>query len=70
LPLSEQIQLRMSLQATIGIIWWQKLLCRDLDSDCKKLGTKKYENGHKLVIHEDVFDFPLKIKEPRMIFVN
>ncbi len=36
----------------------------------QKMGTKKYSNGFKLTIHEDVIDFPLKIKEPRMIFVN
>ena len=36
----------------------------------QKMGTKKYANGFKLTIHDDVIDFPLKIKEPRMIFVN
>lgn len=36
----------------------------------QKMGTKKYSNGFKITIHEDVIDFPLKIKEPRMIFVN
>lgn len=36
----------------------------------QKMGTKKYENGFKLTIHEDATNFPLKIKEPKMIFVN
>ena len=36
----------------------------------QKMGTKKYSNGFKLTIHEDTLDFPLKIKDSRMIFVN
>lgn len=36
----------------------------------QKMGTKKYANGFKLTIHEDTLDFPLKIKDSRMIFVN
>jgi len=36
----------------------------------QKMGTKKYEKGFKLTLHDEVIDFPLKIKEPRMIFVN
>jgi hypothetical protein len=41
--------------------------------DCSsfpKDGYKKYENGFKLTIHEYAINFPLKIKEPKMIFVN
>lgn len=36
----------------------------------QKMGTKKYSNGFKLTIHEDILDYPLKIKDSRMIFVN
>jgi protein gp37 len=36
----------------------------------KKMGVKKYANGFKLTFHEDTLVYPLKIKEPRMIFVN
>ncbi len=36
----------------------------------QKMGTKKYINGFKLTIHDYKIDFPLQIKDPRMIFVN
>jgi protein gp37 len=35
-----------------------------------RMGTKKYSNGFKLTIHEDVMRFPLTLKQPKMIFVN
>lgn len=34
------------------------------------MGSKRYTNGFGLTIHEDLFDLPLKWKDPRMIFVN
>lgn len=36
----------------------------------KKMGTKKYRNGFNLTFHPDTMDYPLKMKQPRMIFVN
>ncbi|MGH9982466.1 MAG: DUF5131 family protein [Nitrososphaeraceae archaeon] len=36
----------------------------------KRMGVKKYADGFKLRLHEDTLDYPLKLKEPRMIFVN
>jgi protein gp37 len=32
--------------------------------------VKKYPNGFELRIHPEVLDYPLKIKESKMIFVN
>src|SRR5208282_2182738 len=34
------------------------------------MGSKRYINGFKLTIHEDLFEAPLHWKEPRVIFVN
>ena len=34
------------------------------------MGNRRYQNGFELTIHEDLFDVPLRWKEPRMIFVN
>ena len=36
----------------------------------QKMGVKKYANGFGLKIHLDVMDYPFKIKQPKMIFVN
>jgi protein gp37 len=36
----------------------------------KRMGVKKYADGFKLTFHEDTHEYPLKLKEPRMIFVN
>ncbi len=36
----------------------------------KAMGQKNYRDGFNLRIHEHVFDYPLKWKKPRMIFVN
>ena len=36
----------------------------------QKMGVKKYANGFELKIHPDVMDYPLKLKKPKMIFVN
>jgi protein gp37 len=36
----------------------------------QKMGVKKYANGFDLKIHLDVMDYPFKIKQPKMIFVN
>ena len=36
----------------------------------KKMGVKKYNNGFKLTFHPDVIDYPLTLKQPKMIFVN
>lgn len=36
----------------------------------KNMGIKKYANGFDLTFHSDVLEYPLKIKSPRMIFVN
>jgi protein gp37 len=36
----------------------------------KKMGIKKYQYGFKLTFHPDVMGYPLKLKQPRMIFVN
>ena len=35
-----------------------------------KAGHPKYRNGFKFTVHRDIFDFPLKLKKPRLIFVN
>lgn len=34
------------------------------------MGSKRYVNGFRLTIHEDLFKLPLRWKEPRVIFVN
>jgi protein gp37 len=36
----------------------------------KRMGVKKYANGFKLTFHPEVMDYPLTLKQPRMIFVN
>jgi protein gp37 len=34
------------------------------------MGSKRYANGFKLTLHEDLYDAPLRWKAPRTIFVN
>lgn len=34
------------------------------------MGSRRYRNGFDLTIHEDLFDAPLRWKQPRVIFVN
>jgi protein gp37 len=34
------------------------------------MGSKRYMNGFKLTVHEDLFQVPLRWREPRVIFVN
>jgi protein gp37 len=34
------------------------------------IGIKKYRQGFHLTLHPDLIDYPLKLKRPRMIFVN
>ena len=34
------------------------------------MGSSRYRNGFDLTIHEDLFDAPLRWKQPRVIFVN
>ncbi|HUX21801.1 MAG TPA: phage Gp37/Gp68 family protein [Spirochaetia bacterium] len=36
----------------------------------KAMGNRRYANGFNLTVHEDVFDLPLKWKQPQIIFVN
>jgi len=36
----------------------------------KNMGQSNYANGFKVAIHEQVLEYPLKWKKPRMIFVN
>lgn len=36
----------------------------------KAMGQENYKNGFKLTLHEDVLEAPLKLKKPKMIFVN
>lgn len=36
----------------------------------QKMGVGKYSNGFKLTFHPDVIEYPLKLKQPKMIFVN
>lgn len=36
----------------------------------KAMGSKRYQNGFKLTVHEDVFELPLTWKRPQVIFVN
>lgn len=36
----------------------------------QKMGVKKYANGFRLKIHPDIMDYPFKIKQSKMIFVN
>ncbi len=36
----------------------------------KLMGNKRYRNGFKLTLHEDLLDAPRKWRSPRMIFVN
>ncbi|GAV24225.1 hypothetical protein ciss_01580 [Carboxydothermus islandicus] len=43
----------------------ERLACR-----LKIIGIPRYRNGFKVTVHEDVLDYPLKWKKPRMIFVN
>lgn len=34
------------------------------------MGNRRYRNGFRLTLHEDLFETPLHWKEPRVIFVN
>jgi protein gp37 len=34
------------------------------------MGSKRYRDGFRLTIHEDLFNLPLRWREPRTIFVN
>lgn len=34
------------------------------------MGSRRYRNAFALTIHEDLFELPLRRREPRMIFVN
>ncbi len=34
------------------------------------MGNPRYKNGFRLTMHEDLFEMPLRWKEPKMIFVN
>jgi protein gp37 len=34
------------------------------------MGSRRYINGFKLTVHEDLFQVPLRWREPRVIFVN
>jgi protein gp37 len=36
----------------------------------QNMGVKKYSDGFDLKFHPDVMNYPAKLKEPRMIFVN
>ena len=36
----------------------------------QKMGVKKYRHGFQLTFHPDVLDYPSKMKQSRMIFVN
>ncbi len=36
----------------------------------KAMGQENYKNGFDIAIHEHVFEYPLKWKKPRVIFVN
>lgn len=36
----------------------------------KAMGNKRYKNGFKVTVQEDLIDQPLHIKKPKMIFVN
>lgn len=35
----------------------------------KAMGNPRYKNGFEITIHEDLFELPLKSKEPKIIFV-
>ncbi|MHA2204132.1 MAG: DUF5131 family protein, partial [Candidatus Hodarchaeales archaeon] len=35
-----------------------------------KMGVKRYRNGFKVTLHEDLIDRPLDWRKPRLIFVN
>ncbi|NLI41895.1 MAG: phage Gp37/Gp68 family protein [Caldisericales bacterium] len=34
------------------------------------MGKPAYQNGFQVTIHEDIFDYPIHLKTPRLIFVN
>jgi len=34
------------------------------------MGNRRYRNGFRLTIHKDLFETPLRWKEPRFVFVN
>lgn len=34
------------------------------------MGSKRYRDGFRLTVHEDLFELPLRWREPRTIFVN
>lgn len=36
----------------------------------RAMGNGRYADGFKLTLHEDLIDFPRKLKKPRTIFVN
>lgn len=36
----------------------------------KAMGNPRYENGFEIAVHKDLFEKPLTIKQPKVIFVN
>jgi protein gp37 len=36
----------------------------------QKMGVKKYQHGFELTFHPDIMNYPLRLKQSRMIFVN
>lgn len=36
----------------------------------RMMGAKRYRNGFKVMLHDDVVEAPLKWKKPQMVFVN
>jgi protein gp37 len=34
------------------------------------MGKPAYQNGFQVTIHEELFEYPIKLKSPRLIFVN
>lgn len=41
-----------------------------LSARLRKMGVKKYSDGFKLKVHLKVMNYPLTLKQPKMIFVN
>ena len=67
---------------TQGVSWNPITGCSKISPGCQNcyaermakrlqaMGSKRYKNGFRVTIHEDLLDLPVKMTKPKMIFVN
>jgi hypothetical protein len=48
----------------------QKCYAERLAYRLQAMGNRRYHNGFRVTLHEDLIDFPKRWREPRLIFVN